>query len=792
MENITPTTSDNLNLKEFVAPYLQRWPWILLSILFFMGGSYLYLRYTTSIYKSESSILIKDTGDSGLSELSALGDLGGLGNNYNSLVNEVQILKSRRLMKKVVTSLNLEVGYFSEGAIKTSEVYKAAPFKIKVVYPATQEPIQPFKIWIKAADAFQFSYSFNPEVSFKSLKTGQNLSKNGVDLLFFPNLNLEKSIDKGVQLYAVQVYDLEDITRSYLNNLQLDSGIKNSSVINLSITDPIPSKATDILDELVVVYNEDAITDKNYIAKNTVDFIDARLQNVLLSLDSVELKKQRFKTDNQITNIAEEALIDLASQNQYRNRETELSTQIAIASDLLTFVQNTGSEEVLPVNLAFDDLSVNSSINKYNELVIRLRKALQTATVINPVVEELEVSRRNLKATVVSSLNTYIQTLNTQLKSVVGNENVVNFRIAEVPAAERITRDIERNQTIIESIYIYLLEKKEEAAISLAIKSPKAKIIDVGLASRSPLFPQTSQILLGSLIAGLLLPIGLIYIINLLYNKIENRKDVTRRLSSVPFLGEIPRLASGESDMITINDRSVLAESFRLLRTNLQYKIAALPNSEKTPIIIVTSSVKGEGKTFVSFNLAMTIANSGKKVLLIGGDIRNPQLHRYLAGGSKRLKGVTEFLVYPQYTAEEFIHSSDLNENLQIMLSGSIPPNPAELWMSERVEELLKYGKENFDTVIIDSAPAMLVTDTLLIGDKADITIYVTRANYTEKPLLDFVSDTVETGKLTNVGMVLNNVKTANFGYGNKYAYSYGVDKESIWIRFLKFMNIKK
>jgi capsular exopolysaccharide synthesis family protein len=244
--------------------------------------------------------------------------------------------------------------------------------------------------------------------------------------------------------------------------------------------------------------------------------------------------------------------------------------------------------------------------------------------------------------------------------------------------------------------------------------------------------------------------------------------------------------------MITRNDRSVLAESFRILRTNLQYKIAALTLGDKAPLIIVTSSVKGEGKTFISFNLAMTMANSGKKVLLLGGDIRNPQLHRYLEKGSKSLKGVTEFLVYPEYTPQEFIHKSDENENLHIMLSGAIPPNPAELWLTDRVAKLFDYGRSNYDAVIIDSAPSMLVTDTLLISDHADVTVYVSRANYTEKPLLDFVSDTIESGKLKNVAMVLNNVKIANFGYGNKYAYSYGVDKDNAWESFLKTIKLKK
>ncbi len=791
MENIPSNNDSSSSLSTTIAPYIKRWPIILLSILFFGLLGYIYLRYSTSIYESQASILLNDTGDGGISELSALGDLGALGNNFNSLENEMEILRSRRLMKQVVTNLNLEVGYFGEGAIKTTELYGNTPFKIQVTYPDNQQEITPFQIFVKIDEQSTITYSFEENVPFKKIEFGENVSKNGVDLSFITNLNNGDNARSGGN-FVVRVYDLETVTSKYSSKLVLQPAVQQGSVIDLSITDPIPNKASDILDQLVKVFNEDAILDKNFVAQNTLSFIDTRLQNVVGNLDSVELKKERFKTENNITDISTEAVINLESRNEFRNKETELRTQIAISSDLLSFVQTAGPQELLPVNLAFDNLSVNSSIGQYNEIVTRLRKAMQTATAANPIVEELETSRRNYRASVISSLQSYIQSLRRQISIVSSNENSVSSRISQVPGAERVTRDIERNQKIIESIYVYLLEKREEAAISLAVKSPKAKIIDSALAIRTPIFPNVYQVILGAVIAGLIVPLLLIYVSSLFYNKIENRNEITKKLKTLPFLGEIPKLDSNDAQVIVKNDRSILAESFRILRTNLQYKIDSFAFNTGAPVIIVTSSIKGEGKTFVAFNLAMTMANSGIKVLLIGGDIRNGQLQRYATGLSSTTPGVTEYLRNPSSTASEFLHISEENPNLHIMPAGTIPPNPAEIWMSKKVEDLFSFGKQNYDFVIVDSAPAMLVTDTLLISNNADLTLYITRANYTEKPLLDFIKDTVANNKLKNVSIVLNSVKMANFGYGNKYAYSYGVDKDTTWTKLLKSIGLKK
>ncbi|WP_194850522.1 GumC family protein [Nonlabens antarcticus] len=780
------------SLSEQIQPYLRKWWWFVVSALVILSVAAIYLRYSTSIYQAEASILIKDTqSGGGISEIAALGDLGSLGSNFNTVENEIEILSSRKLMSRVVEELALDVQYFNEGNVKISESFQSASFRI--VKNQTEELSEPVAFYAQKISATEISYWNEEDKERKTVKMGSAVSlKEKLSVVFLDSKIAITREEEKFPLFLITISDLESTVIRYTHKLMVDQAVKSGSVINLSIADPVPNKAEAILNQLIVEYNKDATEDKNIVAQNTVNFIDERLANIELSLDSVEIKKENFKRSNNLSDIVAEATLNLESSAAYTARQIEAQTQLSIARDLKNYMSSLGTNEYIPANLTMENSSINQIINNYNELLLTYNQRTETATDLNPLIQELQGQLSSLKTAINSSLNSYIQSLETRLGSISLQSSTIDRRLGEVPGTERTARDIERDQTIVEAIYLYLFQKKEETAISLAVTAPKAKIVDSALVANQPISPKPQIILLGALIVGLLIPFAFIYLKGLLYNKIENRKDITAKLTNTSFLGEIPKLSTDDEDTIKKNDRSVLAESFRILRTNLQYKIATLPKTGKAPVIIVTSSVKGEGKTFVSYNLAMTMANSGKNILLIGGDIRNPQLHRYLQEGSKSLKGVTEFLVYPEYTNQELIHTSDENENLKIMLSGSIPPNPAELWLSGRVDELLDYAKDTFDVVIIDSAPSMLVTDTLLISDKADVTVYVSRANYTEKPLLDFVSDTIENGKLKNVSMVLNNVKTANFGYGNKYAYSYGVDQDSGWDKFLKTVKLKK
>jgi capsular exopolysaccharide synthesis family protein len=445
------------------------------------------------------------------------------------------------------------------------------------------------------------------------------------------------------------------------------------------------------------------------------------------------------------------------------------------------YLKNGNTSDLLPANLGVEQDGFSSQVQNFNQLVLERNKLMQSSTAKNPLVVGLDKQIGEMRQNIGASLSNVKNGLQIQRGRLRGQEARIGGEISAIPGKEKQFRSISRQQEIKESLYLYLLQKREETAISLAVTTPKAKVVDSAYSQSAPVSPKRQIILLAALILGLLLPFLVIYIRQLLDNKIRNRAYVERNGGNIPIVGEIPELSKKDEELIKENDYSVLAESFRILRTNLQYLV--LNKQEKTgsgKAIFVTSTVKGEGKTFVSTNLAITLANSGAKVILVGADIRNPQLQRYIDGNFQN-KGVVEYLVYKDTNIHDYIQPSNSLKNLWLMVSGTIPPNPAELWMQDRAGDLFTELVKEFDYVVVDTAPSMLVTDTLLINSYADITLYTLRAGYTEKKLLGFPLENERNKKLKNVAFVLNNVSMANFGYGNKYGYTYGQKKISFW-----------
>jgi capsular exopolysaccharide synthesis family protein len=366
----------------------------------------------------------------------------------------------------------------------------------------------------------------------------------------------------------------------------------------------------------------------------------------------------------------------------------------------------------------------------------------------------------------------------------------LSSKIYAVPGQVRKSKDIEREQGIIESLYLYLLQKREEATISLISTSPNAKIVDNARAKNSPVSPNKPIIFLASVIIGLSIPFAFFYIKDMLDTKIHNKEDLEKEIDNLTVLGEIPSFRKREDGLIKKSDRSILSESFRIIRTNLDYVTRGRKTKDYNNVVFVTSTINGEGKSFISLNMALTMANTQKRVLLIGADIRNPQIYSAIVQkkNSKHSKtGLTEYLVDDSIILGETINSYDINNiNIDIMLSGKVPPNPAELLMSDRMRELFDLASQQYDYVIVDTAPAMLVTDTLLISQYAGHTIYVTRADYTEKRILNFARELHADKKLNGMMLVVNDVKQSNFGYGAKYGYYGATQKRGFFSRFKK------
>lgn len=790
MSNRYSEDSQSNSLSNQINHYLRYWPWFIMSILFFTIIGFVYLRYATKQYEATAKILIKDTqGGGDFSELAALGDIDVLGSSFNTVENEIEVLKSNKLINEVVDQLDLNITYSAVGNIKSSQIYNESPVLLTILNDSIDYFLtKNVNMKIESVNNEQFKLFDLTGEDFGLQSFGTPFVYNDLEVMLLPNnfqrasgeiIDKKEKSNKWSELF-ITVKPIRSTTESILNRLTVIKTDRRGSVLELSLQDTVKKRAQDILNTLIHVFNSDAIKDKNEVAQNTAQFIDERLAAVREDLDSLERGIETFKTRQDLTDLVAESQMNLTSKLGIGREVIMAETQLNIANNLKKrFSSN--DIGIIPENVGLENLDIQNSSATYNLLVQQYEKFKKNSTEDNPIVKNLLSQIEDLKESILLSLENVIYSLNLKKNSLQGELNLVSGKISNIPEKERVNRDIERDRLVIEAIYLLLNEKKETTAISLAVTAPKAKIVDYALAAKTAISPKPKTIYLGCLMLGLILPLVFIYTKSVVYNKIESRKDIQQLLPALSILGEVPKLDSDSLDYIEPNDRSVLAESFRIIRTNLQYKLNAV-NHNDTKIILVTSTVKGEGKTLVSYNTANTFAYSGKKVLLIGGDIRNPQLHRYSSSSaSKRTKGVTEYLVNNDLTLDDLVIHSSKNDNLDILLSGAIPPNPAELWMQDRTKQLFEEAKANYDLVIIDSAPTILVTDTLLINKYADVTTYVTRANYTDKSLLEFVSDTIDAGKLTNVAVVVNNVKLANFGYGNKYGYVYGEDKKTLW-----------
>tara|TARA_R110002020_G_scaffold85914_1_gene211657 strand:- start:95074 stop:97440 length:2367 start_codon:yes stop_codon:yes gene_type:complete len=777
------TPNEEINLKDQLNLYLRYWPWFLISVLLILSLAFLYLKYTSENYRTQATILIKDEQNSSLSELAAFEDLGLTGGGLSSsdLENEVEILKSKKLLTQVVEDLDLNVRYFFEGDIVSTEVYIDRPFTLKILQG--EDNLRDVKeLIVTPVSLTEFELQDGDDTPKKKYSFGEKVQLANATITLIPESSLASFIEKGKDFRVTLNYK-ERVVLDLQENIGVQTATKNSSVISLSLVSPIRNKSEAIINRLISAYNDDAIDDQNLVSKNTAEFIDKRLDIITQELDSVESNKVNFKQENRLTDIQTEGQLFLENASEYEKRSLDVSTKLELTNNMIDYLEDGSNKDLLPSNLGItEDDAMAQSIQNYNELIMERNRLLRSSTEKNPVVVSLTNQIAELRSNVLQSLNTARSTLRVTSQDLSSQSGRIGSRISQIPGVEKQFRGIERQQSIKEALYLYLLQKREETAISLAVTTPKAKIVDRAYSSLKPVSPKPKIVYLGSLVAGLLIPFLFVYTRNLLDTKIHNRSDIENALPGIPILGEIPQINSKESDLIETNDRSMLAESFRILRTNLSYFTKTKEGSKQ--VIYVTSTIKGEGKTFTSFNLGLTLTSTGKKVLLIGADLRNPQLHRYLGSKDAGI-GLSEYLHDETIVPSAIINKLEIKgHKIDLMLSGRIPPNPAELLMSDRYEELLESQKSVYDIIIVDTAPTMLVTDTLLISQYADLTIYVSRAEYTEKKLLQYPKELRVDGKLKNIAFVVNDVNYANFGYGTKYGYSYGVDES--WFERMK------
>ena len=777
MDNSQELQEKDINIRELIKPYLDRWLWFVVGAFLALLGGYLFIKLSTPIYRTETTILVKDAKNNKLPEgASGLFDLSGIGGmNVNSIENEIEILKSKKLIEQVVKDLGLTAEVYQEDAFTKKELYKdTSPIIINVIGEKKEASDEQKKLDI----LLEIKGS---ELTLSSDKMPDIIRTTYNKTISLPNANIiiqKNPAYKGekIEELLLKVYNTERIVNYYREILSIAPKEKDATVIGITLDLPIKAKTQDFLNKLVVVYNQDAINDKNSESKKTKDFIDERIAIIAKELGDVENEKQSFKTENQITDIATETKINLETNAQARARQLEVDSQLELTSALMDYLSKQGDYQILPNNVGLSDASAGNVINSYNQLIIERNRLLENSTAQNPVVIDITKKINSMRFSVMETLSKNRTGLQLERNKYLEEQGKLMSRISKVPTQEKLFRSIERQQQIKENLYLLLLQKREETQLSLAVTAPKAKIVDYAHSTEKPVAPKKLIIMLAALLVGIVLPFGVIYIKELLDNKIKTKHDI-EKLSETVVLAELPKIRKGESDIVGRNDLSPMAEAFRILITNMNFMI---PKKEKGKVVFVTSTIKGEGKTFVSVNLALTLANPNRKVIIIGSDIRNPQLQRY-DKNSRIYMGLTEFLYDENVTLDKIIHQSNMNPHLDVIYSGAIPPNPTELLTNGRYQVLLETLKPLYDYIIVDTAPLMLVTDTFLFADLADTTLYVTRSNYTEEKLIDFANKNIKANKIKNVGFVLNDVSKSNLGYGNKYGYGSGAKEKTLF-----------
>ncbi|WP_312194630.1 GumC family protein [Epilithonimonas vandammei] len=755
MESLPAVKKKKLNIKKEVFKYLRYWYWILLSMLLCFVGAKIYLRYTTPQYLSKTSLQFPQSKSK---TAESLADLANGAGREDELQGEATAIVSKPILAKVVGQLNLNVSFFGVGAIKENELYTSSPLEANII--EVQNP--------KFSSA---SYIISPsgngtyKLSEGPLKGNKDKFQFGqlVSLPFGKVIIKIKNGKKSFEPIKIVFRSTPSLVSSLENQLVVALPPNKGLMMDLSFTGPVPSKSEDILNSLTEQYNIEGKKDRNMEAQNTQDFINGRLEIISQDLSGIEGEKEAFKRSNEITDLDTQANLAVNNANSNTNQLIEYATQLDLVNSIYSL---TSSERLLPSNMGLSSVT-EGYIAKYNDMLLTKNKTLKQATIQNPSVVQLNRDILEMRDLIRQNLIESRATLQLQIAQSKGQLNQNRHKIYIYPTQEKVFRGIERQQNLKEQLYLYLLQKREENAITLAVTAPKAKVINpaytVGIVK-----PEKQNILLGALLAGLLLPVVILYAKYASDTKIYTKDQIQTSVTDALVIAEIPE-SPKESDLVSANDFSVFAESFRILTSNLKFILKSKESKGQSDVILVTSSVKAEGKTIVAFNTAVTLAGNSK-VLLIGADIRNPHLQRFVAGSDK---GLTDYLISDDTSVQPYIVPSGLSENLDILFSGAMAPNPNDLLEMKKFDEMIESIKHTYRYIVIDSAPVMLVSDTMHLIEIADAILYIVKSNFTDQEMLDFADEFKQTHNLKNIAFILNNVKPENSRYGNKYGYGY-------------------
>lgn len=772
-------------LRDKVDLFASKWKSILLCLIIAMAVAFVYLRYATYEYEAKVSIKINDDKQSKkMPEISTLQDYGLFSKDFTNITDEIEVIKSRALITQVVEELNLNLKFYERGNIKEQEVYVNPPVILNFFENDSIIKNIDTTLYLKVKSPTKFTISKDESNELLDIESnnateyafGDRIKTGFGDLVITPNVG--RYVPKIGSSIKLTMTPLNLVIDNYQQNINVSPAKEGSSILHLSLKENIAEKAKMILDKLVEKYNEDVVSDKLAVVKTTSDFINNRLDIVSNELENVDFTAETLQKNNRLTALSSQSDIFLQSEKENEIKQINTTNQIQMIDYMKEYLSdNNSNSDLLPVDVGIADNSVSQITKSHNELVLQRNRLLKTSTERNPTVVNLDNQIASLKSNLEQSLSNIKSTNQITLNNLNREDARINSQIYSAPTKARQFRDITRQQNIKESLYLYLLQKREETAISLGISSPNAKIIDTAYSQSKPVSPKKTFVYLAAILLGMSFPMGIIYLKDMLDTKIHNKADLQKVLSA-PFLGEIP-LSDKKRRIISKIDYSPKAEAFRIIRSNIDFMLKGLDKECKT--LFVTSTTSQEGKSHTSVNLATSLSYSEKKVLLIETDIRVPKIGEYLKIDTAH--GLTDYISDKSLTINDVTVSLEGNPYLDVIPSGTIPPNPAELLMQPRVKELFKQAENNYEYIVVDTAAVGLVTDTLLLSQLADMFIYVVSANNIDKRQLYVAQSLYTEGRLPNMALLLNgSLQKKGYGYG----YGSSPTKKKGWLQHKK------
>ncbi len=758
-----------VNVRETLDKFLFHWPVFIVGIILCLAAAWFYLRYTPVVYAVNSVLLIKDEKKTPTPGGDILSDLDIFGTS-KTVDNEIEILKSKTLMARTVKRLNLMLSYHVEGRVIKSDIYAKKPVDISVV--------EMDSLWFGTTLNLSFpgggSYELLDTKSGKKVKgLLDSLQRNTFGVFkVSPNSNFKNWLKQEKKPIYLTINNPQTIVDQYLGDLTVTLASPQSTVLDLRLATTVEDRGKDILNTLVQVYNEAALADKNRTTQSTMDFIDMRAKLISGELTDAEKDVERYKSERGLTDLSSDASVFLDNVKANDAKLGEVNLKLSVIEDIRRYVNSTTTGNKLPSTLGIEDPTLLAQIDQLGQLQLQRDNLVATTGVNNPRLAPIESQIETLRSGIKSSVDNIYESVNNTKKSLQGTGSQIQGTIKKVPGQERQLIGLERKKTIKETIYLYLLQKKEEAALSYASSVADSRVVDPAFSDSAPVKPKKSLILLGAFVLGLILPAGYVYAKDALNNKVESSSDIIK-ITSAPILGEVLYEDGSEAIVVTGNSRKAIAEQFRAIRTNMQF-LTGKQELGVGRVTLFTSSMSGEGKSFVASNIAAAMAIAGKKTVLLELDLRKPKVSKYLDLANKT--GLSNFLI-GKASIQEIVKQTSIDPNFYVIGSGPIPPNPAELLIQPDIEELLTYLRANFDEILIDSPPIGLVTDAQILARLTDTTIYLVRQDVTFKHQIKNLEQLYQGKKFPKLNVILNGVKMGGrYGYGYGYGYGYYSD----------------